>query len=48
MLNLDPLRVPSSMPVEGLDHFKLKPQELDGIIAVDADIDFVEVMLTFA
>ena len=48
VLNLDPLRVPSSMPVEGLDHFELKPKELDGIIAVYADIDLVEVMLALA
>ena len=48
VLNLDPLGIPPSMPVEGLDHFKLQPKELHGIVAVNADIDLVEVMLTLA
>ncbi|MGD0316295.1 MAG: hypothetical protein ABSB37_10160 [Xanthobacteraceae bacterium] len=46
--NLYRLLVPPPMPVEGLDHFKLKSKKLNGVVPIDADIDLIEVMLGLA
>src|ERR1019366_4752344 len=37
-----------SMAVQSSDHVELKPKQLDGVVAVDVDIDLVEVMLALA
>ena len=46
--NLHRLLVAPPVPVKGLDHVELKPKQLEGVVAVYADIDLIEVMLALA
>jgi hypothetical protein len=43
--DLHRLLVPAPMLVKSADHVELKPKQLEGVVAVHADKDLIEVML---